>query len=35
MPPYYVILRDAGREEDQRIVGKDRLPKKWVEAGMN
>jgi hypothetical protein len=29
-PPYYGILREAGREEEE-----DRLPKKRVEAGMN
>ena len=23
------------REEDLRLVGEDRSPKKWVEAGMN
>jgi hypothetical protein len=34
-PPYYGILREAGREEDQRIAGKDRLSKKREEAGMN
>jgi hypothetical protein len=34
-PPYYGILRDAGREEDQRIAGEDRLSKKRGEAGMN
>jgi hypothetical protein len=34
-PPYYGILREAGREEDQRIAGEDWLSKKWREAGMN
>jgi cell division protein FtsW (lipid II flippase) len=24
-----------GREEDLRLAGEDRSPKKWVEAGMN
>jgi hypothetical protein len=27
-------LREAGREEDQKIVGKDRLSKKWGEVEM-
>jgi hypothetical protein len=34
-PPYYEILREAGREEDLRIAGEDRLSKKRVEAGKN
>jgi hypothetical protein len=34
-PPYNGTLREAGREEDQKIVGEDRLSKKRVEAGMN
>jgi hypothetical protein len=33
--PYYGTLKEAGREEDLRLVGEDRSPKKWVEAGMN
>jgi hypothetical protein len=33
--PYYGILKEAGREEDQRITGEDRLSKNRVEAGMN
>jgi hypothetical protein len=33
--PYYGILGEAGREEDLRIAGEDRLSKKRVEAGMN
>jgi hypothetical protein len=33
--PYYAICREAEREEDQRIVGEDRLSKKRGEAGMN
>jgi hypothetical protein len=33
--PYHGILREAGREEDQKIVGKDRLSKKRVDVGMN
>jgi hypothetical protein len=28
-------LREAGREEDQKIVGEDRLSKKRGEVGMN
>jgi hypothetical protein len=35
MPPYYGILREVGREEDQIISGEDQLSKKWVGAGMN
>jgi hypothetical protein len=34
-PPYYGILKEAGREEDLRIAGEDRLSKKRVEGGMN
>jgi hypothetical protein len=34
-PPYNGILREGRREEDQKIVGEDRLSKKWGEAGMN
>jgi hypothetical protein len=34
-PPYYGILRKAGREEDLRIAGEDRLSKKQGEAGKN
>jgi hypothetical protein len=34
-PPYYGILREAGREEDQRMAGEDRLSKKRGEAGTN
>jgi hypothetical protein len=34
-PPYYGILRETARKEDQRIPGEDRLSKKWVKAGMN
>jgi hypothetical protein len=34
-PSYYGLLREAGREEDQRVAGEDWLSKKWVEAGMN
>ena len=34
-PPYYGTLKEAGREEDLRLAGKDRSPKKWVEAGTN
>jgi hypothetical protein len=34
MPPYYGILRETGREEDQIISG-DQLSKKRVKAGMN
>jgi hypothetical protein len=31
----YGIVKEAGRKEDLRIAGEDRLSKKWVEAGMN
>jgi hypothetical protein len=34
-PPCYEILKEAGREEDLRMAGEDRLSKKRVEAGMN
>jgi hypothetical protein len=34
-PPYYGILREAGREEDLTIAGEDLLSKKRVEVGMN
>jgi hypothetical protein len=34
-PPYYGTLKEVGREEDLRLTGEDRSPKKWVEAGMN
>jgi hypothetical protein len=34
-PPYYGTLKEAGREEDLRLAGEDRSPKKWVEAGTN
>ena len=34
-PPYYGTLKEAEREEDLRLAGEDRSPKKWVEAGMN
>ena len=34
-PPYYGTLKGAGRDEDLSLVGEDRSPKKWVEAGMN
>jgi hypothetical protein len=33
--PYCGILRETGREEDQRIAREDRLSKKWGEAAMN
>jgi hypothetical protein len=33
--PYNGTLRKAGREENQKIVGEDRLSKKRGEAGMN
>jgi hypothetical protein len=33
--PYYGTLKEAGREEDLKLAGEDRLPKKWVEAGTN
>jgi hypothetical protein len=32
--PYNGTLREAGREEDQKIAGEDQLSKKRVEAGM-
>jgi hypothetical protein len=34
-PPYSGTLREAGREENQKIVGEGRLSKKWGEDGMN
>jgi hypothetical protein len=34
-PPYNGTLREAGRDEHQKIVGEDRFLKKWGEAGMN
>jgi hypothetical protein len=34
-PPYNGTLREAGRQEDQKIVGEDRLSNKRGEAGMN
>jgi hypothetical protein len=34
-PPCYGTLKEVGREEDLRLAGEDRSPKKWVEAGMN
>ena len=34
-PPFYGTLKEAGREEDLRLAGEDRSPKKWVEAGTN
>jgi hypothetical protein len=34
-PPYYEILKEAGREEDLRIAAEDRLSKKPLEAGLN
>jgi hypothetical protein len=34
-PPYFGTLREAGREEDRRIAGEDRLSKKRGEAGIN
>jgi hypothetical protein len=33
--PYNGNLREARKVEDQKIVGEDRLSKKWGEAGMN
>jgi hypothetical protein len=33
-PPYSGNLREAGREEDQKITGEDRLSKKRREVGM-
>jgi hypothetical protein len=32
---YYGTLKEAGREEEQRLAGEDRSSKKRVEAGMN
>jgi hypothetical protein len=34
-PPYNGNVKEAGREEDQKIFGEDRLLKKGGEAGMN
>jgi hypothetical protein len=34
-PPYYGTLKEVGREENLRIAGEDRSPKKCVEDGMN
>jgi hypothetical protein len=34
-PPYYGILKEAGREEDLRRAGEDPLSKKRGEASMN
>jgi hypothetical protein len=34
-PAYNGTLRETGREEDQKIVGKDWLSKKRGETGMN
>jgi hypothetical protein len=31
----YEIVKEAGREEDLRIAGEDRLSKKQVEAGIS
>jgi hypothetical protein len=33
--PYNGTFRELGREEDPKIVGEDRLSKKWGEVGMN
>ena len=33
--PYYVTLKEAGRDEDLRIAGEDRSSRKRVEAGTN
>jgi hypothetical protein len=33
--PYNRTLREAGREDNQKVVGKDGLSKKRGEAGMN
>jgi hypothetical protein len=32
---YYGTLKEAGREEEQRLAGEDRLSKKRVEAEIN
>jgi hypothetical protein len=32
--PYYGTLKEVGREEDLRLAGEDRSPKKWIEARM-
>jgi hypothetical protein len=34
-PPYYGTFKEVGREEDLRLAGEDRSPKKRVEVGMN
>jgi hypothetical protein len=34
-PPYYVTLKEAGREEDLRLAGEDRSSKNRAGAGMN
>jgi hypothetical protein len=34
-PPYCGIRREAGRDEDLRIAGEDRLLNMRVEVGMN
>jgi hypothetical protein len=34
-PPYNGTLREAGREEDQKVVGEDWLSKKRREVRMN
>jgi hypothetical protein len=34
-PPYCGTLKEAGREENQRLAGEDRLSKKQAEARMN
>jgi hypothetical protein len=34
-PPYFGILKEAGREVDLRIAGEDQSSKKRGEAGMN
>jgi hypothetical protein len=33
--PYYGTLTEAGREDDLRLAGEDRLSKKRLEAGVN
>jgi hypothetical protein len=34
-PPYNGTLREAGREEDQKLAGEDRLSKMRGEVAMN
>jgi hypothetical protein len=34
-PLYYGTLKEVGREEDLRLAGEDRSPKKWAVAGTN